>query len=103
MTREDSVAGYAEGRRHRRPTGATTLASPRATSVLMTLQTGTDELLHVTELVMMDDTGAKVIKDTTAGEPKTAKRQLVTLVAQGESEQAGTESARDPPESAYGS
>ena len=49
------------------------MASPRATSVLMTLQTGTDELLHVTELVMMDDTGAKVIKDTTAGEPKTAK------------------------------
>jgi hypothetical protein len=36
--------------------------------------------LHVTELVAMDDTGAEVIKVTTAGEPKVAKRQLVTVV-----------------------
>ncbi len=36
--------------------------------------------LHVTELVAMDDTGAEVIKVTTAGEPKIAKRQLVTVV-----------------------
>jgi hypothetical protein len=36
--------------------------------------------LHVTELVAMDDTGAEVIKVTTAGEPKVTKRQLVTVV-----------------------
>jgi hypothetical protein len=36
--------------------------------------------LHVTELVAMDDTGAEVIKVTTAGEPKVVKRQLVTVV-----------------------
>ncbi len=36
--------------------------------------------LCVTELVAMDDTGAEVIKVTTAGEPKVAKRQLVTVV-----------------------
>ncbi|MGH3778648.1 MAG: hypothetical protein ACRDRR_23395 [Pseudonocardiaceae bacterium] len=36
--------------------------------------------LHVTELVAMDDTGAEVIKVTTAGEPRAAKRQLVTVV-----------------------
>jgi len=35
--------------------------------------------LHVTELVAMDDTGAEVIKVTTAGEPKITKRQLVTV------------------------
>jgi hypothetical protein len=40
----------------------------------------TGELLHVTELVAMDDTGAEVIKVTTAGEPKITKRQLVTVV-----------------------
>ncbi len=40
----------------------------------------TGELLHVTELVAMDDTGAEVIKVTTAGEPKVAKRQLVTVL-----------------------
>jgi hypothetical protein len=36
--------------------------------------------LHVTELVAMDDTGAEVIKVTTAGQPKITKRQLVTVV-----------------------
>ena len=36
--------------------------------------------LHVTELVAMDQTGAEVIKVTTAGEPKVVKRQLVTVV-----------------------
>jgi hypothetical protein len=36
--------------------------------------------LHVTELVAMDETGAEVIKVTTAGEPKVVKRQLVTVV-----------------------
>ena len=36
--------------------------------------------LHVTEVVAMDDTGAEVIKVTTAGEPKVTKRQLVTVV-----------------------
>jgi hypothetical protein len=36
--------------------------------------------LHVTKVVAMDDTGAEVIKVTTAGEPKVAKRQLVTVV-----------------------
>jgi hypothetical protein len=35
--------------------------------------------LHVTELVAMDETGAEVIKVTTSGEPKVAKRQLVTV------------------------
>ena len=35
--------------------------------------------LHVTELVAMDDTGAEVIKVTTAGEPRVVKRQLVTV------------------------
>jgi hypothetical protein len=40
----------------------------------------TGELLHATELVAMDDTGAEVIKVTTAGEPKVTKRQLVTVV-----------------------
>src|SRR3712207_4673060 len=39
----------------------------------------TGELLHVTELVAMDNTGAEVIKVTTAGEPKGVKRQLVTV------------------------
>ncbi len=38
---------------------------------------GTGELLYVTELVAMDDTGAEVIKVTTGGPPKIAKRQLV--------------------------
>lgn len=36
--------------------------------------------LHVTELVAMDATGAEVIKVTTAGQPKIAKRQLVTVL-----------------------
>jgi hypothetical protein len=36
--------------------------------------------LYVTELVAMDETGAEVIKVTTAGEPKVVKRQLVTVV-----------------------
>ncbi|MGH3925081.1 MAG: hypothetical protein ACRDTT_19835 [Pseudonocardiaceae bacterium] len=36
--------------------------------------------LHVTEVVAMDETGAEVIKVTTAGEPRVAKRQLVTVV-----------------------
>ena len=36
--------------------------------------------MHVTELVAMDQTGAEVIKVTTAGEPRVAKRQLVTVV-----------------------
>lgn len=36
--------------------------------------------LHVTELVAMDDTGAEVIKVTTAGEPRVTTRQLVTVV-----------------------
>jgi hypothetical protein len=40
----------------------------------------TGELLHVTELVAMDETGAEVIKVTTAGQPSVAKRQLVTVV-----------------------
>ncbi len=40
----------------------------------------TGELLHVTELVAMDETGAEVIKVTTAGQPRIAKRQLVTVV-----------------------
>ncbi|HEX6403690.1 MAG TPA: hypothetical protein VF003_11105 [Pseudonocardiaceae bacterium] len=40
----------------------------------------TGELLHVTELVAMDETGAEVIKVTTAGQPQVAKRQLVTVV-----------------------
>jgi hypothetical protein len=35
--------------------------------------------LHVTELVAMDETGAEVIKVTTSGAPKVAKRQLVTV------------------------
>ncbi|MGH3766392.1 MAG: hypothetical protein ACRDTX_14790 [Pseudonocardiaceae bacterium] len=36
--------------------------------------------LYVTEVVAMDETGAEVIKVTTAGEPRVAKRQLVTVV-----------------------
>ncbi|MBV9449049.1 MAG: hypothetical protein JO345_24440 [Streptosporangiaceae bacterium] len=36
--------------------------------------------LCVTELVAMDETGAEVIKVTTSGEPRVAKRQLVTVV-----------------------
>ena len=38
------------------------------------------EPLHVSELVAMDNTGAEVIKVTTAGQPKITKRQLVTVV-----------------------
>ena len=38
------------------------------------------ELLHVTELVAMDETGAEVIKVTTAGAPRVTKRQPVTVV-----------------------
>jgi hypothetical protein len=37
--------------------------------------------LYVTELVAMDDTGAEVIKVTTAGQPRITTRQLVKLVA----------------------
>lgn len=40
----------------------------------------TGELLHVTELVAMDETGAEVIKVTTAGAPRVTKRQLVTVL-----------------------
>lgn len=40
----------------------------------------TGELLHVTELVAMDDTGAEVIRVTTAGQPRVTKRQPVTVV-----------------------
>jgi hypothetical protein len=40
----------------------------------------TGELLHVTELVAMDETGAEVIKVTTAGAPRITKRQLVTVL-----------------------
>src|SRR5918911_741921 len=40
----------------------------------------TGELLHVTELVAMDETGAEVIKVTTAGQPQVTKRQLVMVV-----------------------
>ncbi len=40
---------------------------------------GTGELLYATELVAMDDSGAEVIKVTTAGEPRVAKRQAVTV------------------------
>ncbi len=40
---------------------------------------GTGELLYVTELVAMDDTGAEVIKVTTPGVPKIGKRQLVAV------------------------
>ena len=40
----------------------------------------TGALLHVTELVALDDTGAEVIKVTTAGQPKVTKRQLVTVL-----------------------
>jgi len=40
----------------------------------------TGELLHVTELVAMDETGAEVIKVTTAGQPRVTKRQLVTVL-----------------------
>src|SRR5947209_20167871 len=36
--------------------------------------------LHVTELVAMDETGAEVIKVTTAGQPRAAKRQPVMVV-----------------------
>jgi hypothetical protein len=36
--------------------------------------------LHVTELVAMDDTGAEVIKVTTAGEPRVVTRQPVMVV-----------------------
>jgi hypothetical protein len=36
--------------------------------------------LYVTELVAMDDTGAEVIKVTTAGQPRVTTRQLVAVV-----------------------
>ncbi len=39
----------------------------------------TREPLFTTELVAMDDTGAEVIKVTTAGEPKVVKRQGVAV------------------------
>jgi hypothetical protein len=40
----------------------------------------TGELLFVTELVVMDDSGAEVIKVTTGGAvPKVTKRQMVTV------------------------
>ena len=40
----------------------------------------TGELLHVTELVAMDETGAEVIKVTTPGTPRVTKRQPVTVL-----------------------
>jgi hypothetical protein len=40
----------------------------------------TGELLFTTELVAMDDSGAEVIKVTTAGAPRVVKRQAVRLV-----------------------
>ena len=40
----------------------------------------TGELLFTTELVAMDDSGAEVLKVTTAGEPKVGKRQAVKVV-----------------------
>jgi hypothetical protein len=40
----------------------------------------TGELLHVTELVAMDETGAEVIKVTTVGAPRVTKRQPVTVL-----------------------
>ena len=40
----------------------------------------TGELLYATELVAMDDSGAEVIKVTTAGAPKVAAGQFVTVV-----------------------
>jgi hypothetical protein len=39
----------------------------------------TGELLYVTELVAMDDSGAEVLKVTTAGQPRVAKRQPVAV------------------------
>jgi hypothetical protein len=39
----------------------------------------TGELLYATELVAMDEAGAEVIKVTTAGAPKVAKRQAVAV------------------------
>jgi hypothetical protein len=39
----------------------------------------TGELLYTTELVAMDDSGAEVIKVTTAGAPKVTKRQAVAV------------------------
>jgi hypothetical protein len=39
----------------------------------------TGELLYATELVAMDDSGAEVIKVTTAGDPKVGKRQSVAV------------------------
>ena len=39
----------------------------------------TGELLYTTELVAMDDSGAEVIKVTTAGVPKVGKRQAVAV------------------------
>lgn len=39
----------------------------------------TRQPLFTTELVAMDDTGAEVIKVTTAGEPKVVKRQGVAV------------------------
>ena len=39
----------------------------------------TGELLFVTEMVVMDDSGAEVIKVTTGGAPKVTKRQMVTV------------------------
>jgi len=40
----------------------------------------TGELLFTTELVAMDDSGAEVIKVTTGGAPRVAKRQAVTVL-----------------------
>lgn len=39
----------------------------------------TGELLFVTEMVVMYDSGAEVIKVTTGGAPKVAKRQMVAV------------------------
>jgi hypothetical protein len=40
----------------------------------------TGELLHVTELVAMDETGAEILKVTTAGQPRVTTRQPVTVL-----------------------
>ncbi len=41
---------------------------------------GTGELLYATELVAMDETGAEVVRVTTAGAPKIATGQWVTVI-----------------------
>ena len=54
---------------------------PKTTTTVGKTPTGRPaRRLYVTELVAMDDTGPEAIKVTTAGQPKGAKRQLVTVV-----------------------